>query len=64
MKAMFTLTVFEILLLEGRLVLPGPTQQVTGSKRVKKGKFMTKIFFQIMLIEVLKQVVKKRYLLM
>ena len=32
-KAIFTLTVFEILLFKGRLVL-SPTQRVTGSERV------------------------------
>ena len=36
MKAIFTLTVFEILLFEGRLVL-SPAQQITGSERVKDG---------------------------
>ena len=34
-KAMFTPTVFEILMSEGRLVL-SPTQRGTGSERVKK----------------------------
>ena len=34
LKAMFTLTVFEILLFEGRLVL-APAQRCTWSKRVK-----------------------------
>ena len=36
MKAIFTHTVFEILLFEGRLVL-SPAQQITGSERVKDG---------------------------
>ena len=36
MKAIFTLTVFEISLFEGRLVL-SPAQQITGSERVKDG---------------------------
>ena len=35
MKAMFTLTVFEILLFKGSLVL-SPTQQGAESKRVKE----------------------------
>ena len=40
-KAMFTLNIFEILLLEGRSVL-GPAQQGTGSKRVS---FQSLLFY-------------------
>ena len=42
-KAMFTLTVFEILLSDGRSVL-SPAQRGTGSERVKKTyNFLTQI---------------------
>ena len=41
LKAMFTLTTFEMLLFEGRLVL-APTQEHTGSERVN---FQSLLFY-------------------
>ena len=49
MKAMFTLTVFKILLFKGMLLL-GPAQQDTGSKRVS---FQSLFYLELMKFVVL-----------
>ena len=48
-KAMFTLTVFEILLSEGRSVL-SPAQWGTGSERVKGKESFVNIFKKLLVI--------------
>ena len=48
-KAMFTLTIFEILLSEGRSVL-SPAQRGTGSERVKGKEPFVNIFKKLLVI--------------